>query len=174
MKKIVIASLLVAVSLMADGYYWTGGKRGVAPVKDEFYKAECASCHFAYQPGLLPAKSWRKLMGDLSNHFGTDASLEAADTQKILRYLVENSAEKNTQYKRSRRINDSIAKNETPIAVTKTRYFIRKHREIPKRLIVQKEVKSLANCMACHTTADKGVYSERAIKIPNYGRWEDD
>lgn len=174
MKKTVIASLLIAVTLTADSYYGVGMKRGVAPVTDEFYKNECASCHFAYQPGLLPEKSWRKLMGDLSNHFGTDASLEAADNQRILKYLVENSAEKSTQYKRSRKINDSIAKNETPIAVTKTRYFIREHREIPKRLIVQKEVKSLSNCMACHTSADKGIYSERAIKIPNYGRWEDD
>jgi hypothetical protein len=171
MKKLIIASLLVAGSLVADSFY---GKRGVAPVTDEFYKAECASCHFAYQPGLLPAKSWTKLMGDLSNHFNTDASLESADNQKILKYLLENSAEKSTQYKRSRKINDSIAKNETPIAVSKTRYFIQKHREIAPKLIEQKEVKSLANCMACHTTADKGSYSERDIKIPNYGRWEND
>lgn len=174
MKKLLIASLLLAGSLMADDYYGIGGKRGVAPVTDAFYKAECASCHFAYQPGLLPEKSWRKLMGDLPNHFGTDASLEPEDNQKILKYLVDNSAEKFTQYKRSRKINDSIAANETPIAVSKTRYFIREHRGIPKRLIEQKEVKSLSNCAACHTTADTGSYSERAIKIPNYGRWEDD
>lgn len=175
MKKLIIASLLLAGSLIADDdYYAMGGKRGVALVTDKFYKNECASCHFAYQPGLLPAKSWTKLMGDLGNHFGTDASLESTDNQRILKYLVENSAEKSTQYKRSRKINDSIAENETPIAVTKTRYFIREHRGIPKRLIVQKEVTSLANCMACHTTADKGIYSERDIKIPNYGRWEDD
>lgn len=174
MKKLILISLLLAVSLMAESYYGFGSKRGVAPVSDGFYKTECASCHFGYQPGLLPAKSWTKLMGDLSNHFGTDASLEAVDNQRILKYLVENSAEKSTQYKRSKKINDSIAVNETPIAVSKTKYFVRKHREISKRLIVQKEVKSLSNCMACHTTADKGIYSERAIKIPNYGRWEDD
>jgi hypothetical protein len=52
-------------------------------------------------------------------------------------------------------------------------YFIRKHREIPRRIIKQKEVKTLSNCTACHTTAEKGVYSERAIRIPNYGRWDD-
>jgi len=171
MKKFIIASLLVAGSLVADS---SNTKRGVAPVTDEFYKSECASCHFAYQPGLLPAKSWTKLMGDLSNHFNTDASLESADNQRILKYLLENSAEKSREYKRSKKINDSIADNETPIAVSETKYFIRKHRKIPKKIIDQKEVKSLANCMACHTTADKGSYSERAIKIPNYGRWDDD
>lgn len=44
MKKIIIASLLIAGSLIAS----SSGKRGVAPVTDEFYKTECASCHFAY------------------------------------------------------------------------------------------------------------------------------
>lgn len=113
-------------------------------------------------------------MSDLGNHFGTDASLEAKDNQRILKYLVENSAEKFTQYKRSKKINDSIPKSETPIAITQTKYFIKKHHEVAKKAIAQQEVKSLSNCMACHTTADTGSYSERAIKIPNYGRWEDD
>lgn len=171
MKRVTIAMFLLACSLFADSFF---SGAGVAPVTDEFYKAECASCHFAYQPGLLPAKSWTKLMGDLGHHFGTDASLEKEENQKIWRYLVANSAEKFTHYKRSRKINESIAVNETPIAVTKTRYFIQKHREIAPRLIEQQEVKSLANCMACHTTAQRGIYSERDIKIPNYGKWEDD
>ncbi len=43
------------------------------------YKQECGSCHLAYPPGLLPASSWQRLMGDLPHHFGTDASLDAAD-----------------------------------------------------------------------------------------------
>lgn len=174
MKKVILASLLIAGSLVADSYFGSSGKRGVAPVTDEFYKKECASCHFAYQPGLLPSKSWEKMMGNLSNHFGTDASLDPVDNKTILNYLVENSAEKSTQYKRSKKINESVPRNETPIAITETKYFIKKHREIPLRLIEQKEVASLANCIACHTTADTGSYSERAIKIPNYGKWEDD
>ncbi|MDO8453774.1 MAG: cytochrome C, partial [Sulfurimonas sp.] len=111
--------------------------------------------------------------GNLSNHFGTDASLEAADNTKILKYLVDNSAEKFAQYKRSKKINDSISSSETPIAITETRYIIQKHKKIAQKLIEQKEVKSLANCMACHTTADKGSYSERDINIPNFGKWDD-
>ncbi len=173
MKKLLIVSLLMAGSLMADISFF-GTKRGVAPVSDAFYIKECASCHFAYQPGLLPARSWEKVMKNLDNHFKTDASLEPEDNKRILDYLVANSAEKFTQYKRSKKINASIPSTETPIAVTETRYFIKKHKRIRKSLIEQPEVKSLANCMACHTTADKGSYSERYIKIPNYGRWEDD
>lgn len=172
MKKLIFISLLIAGSFAADSSFFTS-KRGVAPVTNEFYAKECGSCHFAYQPGLLPSRSWKKLMGDLQNHFNTDASLDAEDNQKILKYLIDNSAEKFTNYKRSRKINNSIRDEETPIAVTDTRYFIKKHREIRKDLITQKEVKSLANCMACHKTADKGSYSERDINIPNYGRWDD-
>jgi hypothetical protein len=33
----------------------------VKPVTDKTYRAECGDCHFAYQPGLLPAQSWEKL-----------------------------------------------------------------------------------------------------------------
>jgi len=172
MKKFILISLLVAGSLYADTFDF-GEKRGVAPATDEFYMKECASCHFAYQPGLLPERSWVKLMGNLENHFDTDASLEPEDNEKILKYLIDNSAEKFTHYKRSKKINNSIRSGETPIAVTDTKYFIKKHRDIRKDLITQKEVRSLSNCMACHTTADKGSYGERDIDIPNYGRWDD-
>jgi hypothetical protein len=173
MKKIVIASILVVGSLVADSSFF-GSKKDVAPATDELYLKECGSCHFAYQPGLLPSRSWVKVMDGLDNHFGTDASLDAKDTQSILKYLVDNSAEKFTNYKRSKKINDSVAAAETPIAITKTRYFIQKHKELSPKHIEQKEVKSLANCMACHTKADKGSYNEREIKIPNFGKWEDD
>jgi len=170
--KYLITAIILAGTLSADSFL-DSGKSGVAPVKNEFYKIECASCHFAYQPGLLPQRSWEKLMGDLENHFGTDASLESDDKEKISNYLVENSAEKFTEYKRSRKINKSIPASQTPIAVSDTPYFKKEHREIPKRLIVQKEVKSISNCIACHTTADKGIYGERGINIPNYGKWDD-
>lgn len=173
MKKLILVPLLAAASMYASSIGFTEN-RGVAPVTDKFYIKECASCHFAYQPGLLPERSWVKLMKDLDNHFGTDATLEPQDNKKILNYLVENSAEKFTNYKRSAKINSSIRDDETPIAVTDTRYFIKKHREIHQNLITQKEVGSLSNCIACHTTADKGSYSERDINIPNYGKWEDD
>ena len=173
MKKIIITAVLIAGSLFADSSSGWNQKSGVAEVTDKFYISECASCHFAYQPGLLPHKSWEKVMGNLSEHFGTDASLEPEDNQKILKYLVDNSAEKFRHYKRSRKINDSIASYDTPIAISKTPYFIKEHREIPSKLIKQKEVSSISNCTACHTTAQRGIYSERDINIPNYGKWDD-
>ena len=51
------------------------------------YQQECASCHIAYPPGMLPSASWQRLMGGLSQHFGTDAALEAAQVREIGAWL---------------------------------------------------------------------------------------
>jgi hypothetical protein len=56
MKKLILIALLIVGSLQA-GFFEFTKERGVAPVSDKFYEKECASCHFAYQPGLLPSKS---------------------------------------------------------------------------------------------------------------------
>jgi predicted nucleic acid binding AN1-type Zn finger protein len=172
-KKLIVTITILVTALQADGHS-NYGKRGVAPVENKLYKTECSSCHFTYQAGLLPKKSWEKLMSNLENHFGTDASLEKEDKDTLLAYLVKNSADNSTQYKRSRKISNSIPSNQIPIAISDTPYFKKEHREIAKQFIEQKEVKSISNCIACHTTANRGIYSERDINIPNYGKWEDD
>jgi mono/diheme cytochrome c family protein len=169
MKKLFLSTITLATVVFASG----SNSVGVKPVNNQLYTKECGSCHFDFQPGLLPERSWTKMMNELENHFGTDAILAQEDHDTLVGYLNRNSSDKAMQYKRSRRMTNSIAPYDTPIAITKVPYFIDKHDEVPQRLIVQKEVKSLSNCMACHTTAKKGIYSERAIKIPNYGRWDD-
>lgn len=166
-------SLILIVALSSAVLAGSYGKNGVAPVTDELYKKECGSCHFAYQPGLLPSNAWNKMMLNLDDHFGSDASLAKEDYDSILAYLNKNSAEKFTNYKRSAKILSSLKAKEIPESISKTPYMIQKHREIRESLITQKEVKGLFNCVACHTTAEKGIYSERDIRIPNFGRWED-
>lgn len=172
--KLPLLILLLCVSLFADDYGYTkSSKKGVAPVNNALYLKECGSCHFAYQPGLLPQNAWDKMMNNLENHFDTDASLAKEDWISISNYLNQNSAEKNMQYKRSNRIVSSLRSAEIPDSISKTPYMIAKHNEIRPSLITQKEVKGIFNCIACHTTADRGIYSERDINIPNFGRWED-
>jgi len=165
MKKLLISVVLLSSVLF--------GQNGVKPVDNKLYLKECGSCHFAFQAGLLPERSWVKMMNDLENHFDTDATLAKEDYDTIMNYLKVNSSEKAMNYKRSRKMTNSIRGNQTPLKITEVAYFVDKHNEIPLRLITQKEVGALSNCMACHTTADKGIYSERAIQIPNYGRWDD-
>jgi len=169
--KYLIFLTIVLNSLFADSY--SSGKTDVAPVNNQLYIKECGSCHFPYQPGLLPSNSWNKMMANLDKHFGVDATLAPEDFATLSKYLNDNSAEKNMQYKRSNRIVSSLLPGQVADSISTTPYMINKHKEIRKDLITQPEVKGLFNCIACHTTAEKGIYGERDIKIPNFGRWED-
>ncbi|AXH11035.1 cytochrome C [Malaciobacter halophilus] len=148
-------------------------KKDVALVKNKVYTNECGACHFAYFPGLLPEKSWKKLMSNLENHFGDDATVDKQTFQTLAKFLNENSAEKNMNYKRSRKIVNSIPKDEVYITISKTPYIHKKHKKIKKHLITQKEVKGLFNCTACHKGAKKAIFNDDDVDIPNYGKWED-
>ena len=170
MKYLIFLTIFLN-SLFAESY--SSGRTDVAPVNNQLYIKECGSCHFPYQPGLLPSNSWKKMMVNLDKHFETDATLAPEDFVTLSKYLNDNSAEKNMQYKRSNRIVSSLLPGQEADSISTTPYMVQKHREIRKDLITQPDVKGLFNCMACHTTADKGIYSERAINIPNFGRWED-
>jgi hypothetical protein len=157
-----------------DSYSRRGKRADVAPVRNALYAKECGSCHFAYPPGLLPARSWQKLMGNLADHFSDNAELPQEDAVAIADYLVKNAADR-SNYRRSVKIADSLTARQTPLRITQVPYIAGKHREIPARLVTgNPKVKSLSQCAACHTKAEAGSFSERDINIPGYGRWEDD
>ncbi|BAV34057.1 cytochrome C [Sulfuricaulis limicola] len=162
--------------VMADGdsYSRRGKSADVAPVNNTRYAKECGSCHFAYQPGLLPARSWRKLMGNLADHFGDNAELPQEDAAAIADYLVKNAADR-SNHRRSVKISDSLSPGQTPIRISQVPYIVSKHDEIPARLITgNPKVKSLTQCQACHSRAEAGLFSEHEINIPGHGPWEDD
>lgn len=145
----------------------------VVVVQDATYAKECGECHFAYQPGLLPERSWRKVMGSLNDHFGDNAELPAAKQEQILNYLLANSAE-HGGFRRSEKIVKSLGAHDAPTRITDTPYIRSKHDEIPGKMIkANDKVRSLSNCTACHTKAEQGSYSENEIRIPGTGRWED-
>lgn len=163
MKKLLLILPLGMISLLSANSDITA-----------LYKSECASCHMAYQAEFLPKRSWLKMMDNLSNHFDTDASLSKEDNEKIRQYLVENSSDSGIRINREiLKFAQSIPNNESPIAITQIPKFKKEHRKIPNKVIAQEEVKSLSNCIACHTDANKGFYDEHKINIPNYGRWDD-
>lgn len=119
------------------------------------YQQECAACHVPYAPGLLPASSWQRLMGNLPRHFGTDASLDAATHQSVAAWILANAG----TYKRVR--------EEPPQdRITRSAWFIRKHDEVPAATWKVTAVKSPANCAACHPQAEKGNFNERDVRIP--------
>ncbi len=152
---------------------WSQSRLDVAPVDNAFYKEECGSCHFPYQPGLLPARSWQRLMGGLEDHFAENAELEAVDAEQLTTYLTENAAD-TSDYKRSRGISRSLAKDDAPLRISTTRYFKRKHHELPDRMVKgNPDVRSFSNCELCHKRAAQGSYDEHQVKVPGYADWDD-
>ena len=150
-----------------------GRTPGVAPVASPQYIEECGSCHMAYPPGLLPARSWEKLMGGLDDHFGDNAELEPEALAALSDYLVKNSADE-APFRRSRKITHTLSNADAPLRISQLPYIRREHREIPDRLVSgNPDVSSLGNCTACHRQADAGSFSEREILVPGYGHWDD-
>lgn len=123
---------------------------------------ECASCHTLYPPSLLPKESWTALMGDLSNHFGDDASLDPTDHQTILAYLLAHSAESSTQ-EMSVKMMQSL-QNRDMIAITQTPFWKRTHKDIPVTVFKNDTVKSRANCKACHNDVEQGIIEDTLTK----------
>ena len=178
---ILIGSLILTTSILSVPVVFSDDDRreyrqrsiGVAAVNSPLYKEECGSCHMAYPPGLLPERSWKKVMAGLESHFGDNAELDADTAKTISEYLYQHSAEKSS-YRRSRKIMRSLGKNDAPIRISDTPYIKHEHDEIPDKLIKHNtEVNSMANCNACHSEAEKGIFDEDGVKIPGYGRWDD-
>lgn len=150
-----------------------GKAPGVAPVKNPGYLEECGSCHFPYQPGLLPERSWTKVMAGLEDHFGENAELPAEDAKILTDYLVKNAAD-HANYKRSRKIMKTLRPGDAPLRASKTPYLIKKHRKMSRKMVRDNpKVVSISRCKTCHTKADSGSFSEREILIPGFGAWKD-
>ncbi len=146
---------------------------GVPLVINKAYKNECSACHFAYPAGFLPERSWVKIMGTLDDHFGEDAELDAQTVTEIETYLRSHAADREPN-RFSRSIVRSIGSHNTPLRITDTSYFRRKHGEIPPRMVKENsKVRSFSNCLSCHTGAAQGSFDEDGVKIPGYGRWDD-
>ena len=134
MRALLLGGILAIAALPASA-----DKQRLPP--NATYKAECASCHVAYPPGLLPASSWQQLMARLDKHFGSDASLEPKLHAEISRYLAAHAG---------RRAAPPGAEPRN----TQTRWFLKEHRkEIPAG-------KNPADCAACHKGADNGIYED--------------
>ena len=145
---------------------WLPQARDLAPVTNERYRTECGGCHFAYQPGLLSAAAWRRLMGALDDHFGDDASLDPEVSAGLLDYLTANSADDNPSI-RSRAFAARPIPADRPPRITETVYFQRKHHAVPPRLVKDNpKVGSFSNCQACHRGAERGSFNEHQLAIP--------
>jgi hypothetical protein len=139
-------------------------KDHLRPVTNQTYKETCGGCHFAYQPELLPSASWLKILNQLDNHFGEKIETDPATIKNISDYLTTNGAE-NSSAERSVKIMRCLG-NETPIRITDIPYIRKKHHELDPAIFKRKSIGSMSNCVACHTTAENGIYDDDDVRIP--------
>ena len=117
----------------------------------------------AYQAGLLPERSWLKILNS-GGHVGGDVSLNREAKAEIEKYLVQNSADK-IPSKRSQKVLASIGNN-APTRISEIPYIKKKHRDISEDIFARKTIRSRAKCSACHKRADSGIYDEEDVIIP--------
>jgi hypothetical protein len=143
------AAVLACTTALADS------RAGLPADTPPTYLQECGSCHVAYPPGLLPAQSWQRLMGQLEQHFGSDASLDAATTRELADWLQSHAASSGRR-----------APPPQEDRITRSAWFQREHRKLDAAVWALPSVKSAANCGACHTQAERGSFREHELRAP--------
>jgi hypothetical protein len=155
-KKIAITAATLMILPVAPG---VAHAAQVSPVQHHATAKECSACHMVFPPQFLPQRSWKALMANLSDHFGEDASLSKEVAADIEAYLVANAADA-PDAGISRRILRGLSAEDTPLRITETPWWKRAHDEISQARYARPDVKSPANCAACHRGADQGRFEE--------------
>jgi hypothetical protein len=153
MRRAVLAILtgaLLSASPVLAGDDW------MPPVRDATVLKECGTCHMAFQPGFLPARSWQRMMGELDSHFGEDLGLADDRIEIIRRYLTANAGDV-IQQGRARKYMQWVAPGGTPQRITENPDFLRKHR-FAESVWKDPKVVTKSNCLACHRNAERGIY----------------
>jgi hypothetical protein len=119
------------------------------------YQQECSACHLAYPPGMLPAASWERILGNLQRHYGTDASLDVGTAKELSAWLTANTGA------------GKRAREQPPEdRITRSTWFVREHDEVPPNTWKLQAVKSASNCVACHAQANQGQFNEHTVRMP--------
>lgn len=142
---------------------------GFLAVNDALYKKECGTCHFAYSPGLMPARSWRLQLERMATgkHFGESVQLSPDARAKIQDYLTRNAADV-SPYEGSKTFMERIPPSQTPYRLSGIALFREMHTVIHEVINTKNKVKvrSVTNCNACHRRADEGSFGNSELYIP--------
>lgn len=146
----------MTVTLLCSLSSVLAGSHNFKPVRAlPLYAQECAACHVAYPPSLLSDDSWQRILTGLSQHYGVDASLDAAQINTIGLWLKSEAG----TYKK-------IQFSPPEDRISRSDWFVREHRRVAPEVWQLTSVKSPAQCTACHSKADQGRFDERDLRTP--------
>jgi cytochrome b len=172
-----VGAALLTVSLGGSAYYFRGYLHhsleqpylpfvGPPLPDNKIWREECGTCHLAFHPTLLPARSWQTLMAQQANHFGENLFLQTHVVKLVTEFLTRNAAE-NSLSEPAWKISRLTPSGMTPLRITETRYWQEKHQSIAARAWASPRIGGKSDCAVCHLDADKGTFQDGAISVPN-------
>ena len=103
----------------------------------ELYLENCASCHIALPPAVLPTQTWKQILQD-SQHYGVELPPLVDPPRLLMWNYLQNSSR-------------SVAKEEeTPYRVGNSRYFKALHPKVKLPRPLQ-----ISSCAVCHPSAEQ-------------------
>lgn len=132
---------------------------------DDPWRKECSSCHLEFHPSLLPERSWHALLLGQEEHFGEDLGLNPATTQKLLTFALAHAAEQE-ESEAAHKILQGVPKGNTPLRITETRYWIKKHRKIDAAAWKDPRIGGALRCENCHLDARAATFEDAAVRMP--------
>ncbi len=168
-----ILAILILLGMLGSAGWWFSGNGAVIGSlgtvatlpQNALWHEECGSCHTAFYPSLLPARSWQHMMATQNEHFGTDLALGVDTVRLVTDFMTTHAADRHLTeagFKTDR----SLPADAVPLRITDTPYWRKKHRDITTADWAKPAVKSKNNCAACHHDADAGTYDDGAMRIP--------
>jgi hypothetical protein len=134
---------------------------------DGTYIEECGACHMAYAPGLLPEKSWHKILNGLQDHFGENAELDSETLAYLQDYLNRNALE----HEKSDKINKLMRKMpaDPPVRITELPQFLIEHEPAVRQMELESvEVGFFSPCEDCHKQGASGIF-DKELLYKGYG-----
>jgi hypothetical protein len=148
-RRWAIEGVLVPLAILAAGAMVGSSARGAAerPAALE----QCGDCHMIFPAQMLPSRSWTGILSNMDSHFGEVASIPEKDLEQIRNYLTSNSADSPNASARDRHYMSEILPDSTPLRITRTPWWNQMHADFNFDGVKRSQVKSPANCLACHT-----------------------
>lgn len=171
----VAIALCVALTVFAGWYF--RGYVGATPERPYLpytspalptsaqWTEECGGCHLAYHPSLLPVRAWHALLAQQADHFGEDLVLDADVIASLQAFALAHAAEQG-ESEAAMKIAASTVAADSPLRITETEYWRRKHADIVETAWKTASVHGKGDCGACHYDAEAATFEDSAMRIP--------
>ena len=111
---------------------------------------QCGDCHMVFPSRMLPSCSWAAILSTMDDHFGEDAAIPKKDLDVIREFLTSHAADSSDATFRERHFLSALSSDSTPLRITATPWWNQMHADFNFEAVKHSEVKSAANCLACH------------------------